>query len=67
MNTQNTMQQMTIREIRKYLFDNDVYTVIGWEQMTNKQSRDLLYQQINQELIVNVIIYKTHLLISNLK
>ena len=61
------MQQMTIREIRKHLFDNDVYTVIGWEQMTNKQSRDLLYQQTNQDLQMNVIIYKTHLLISNLK
>jgi len=61
------MTQMTIKEIRKYLFDNDVYTVIGWEQMNNKQSRDLLYQQTNQDLQMNVIIYKTHLLISNLK
>lgn len=56
--------KMTIKEIRKHLFDNDVYTVIGWEKMTNKESRDLLFQQTNQELLINVIVYKTHLLIS---
>ena len=56
--------KMTIREIRKHLFDNDIYTVIGWEKMTNKESRDLLFQQTNQELLVNVIVYKTHLLLS---
>ena len=54
---------MTIREIRKFLFDNDVYTVMIWEEMNNKQSRDFLYQQTNQDLLMNVIINKTHLLI----
>jgi Trm5-related predicted tRNA methylase len=55
--------KMTIREIRKFLFDNDVYTVMIWEEMNNKQSRDFLYQQTNQDLLMNVIINKTHLLI----
>ena len=54
---------LTIREIRKILFDNDKYTVIGSEEMTNKESRDFLYKKINQDEKMNVIDKGSHLLI----
>lgn len=56
---------MTIREIRKVLFDTDKYTVIGSEEMTNKESRDFLFQKENQDESMNVIDNGTHLLIWN--
>ncbi len=54
---------MTIREIRKQLFDTDKYTVIGSLELTNKESRDFLYEKINQEEKLNVIDNGSHLLI----
>ncbi len=55
--------KLTIREIRKILFDTDKYTVIGMDEMTNKASRDFLYSKDNQDEILNVIDNGTHLLI----
>jgi hypothetical protein len=59
--------QMTIREIRKILFDSTKYAVIGAEEMTNKESRDFLYAAEDQEAVMNVIDMASHLLIWNLK
>jgi hypothetical protein len=63
--TTNTMAQvqMTIREIRQELFSTDKFTVIGAEEMTNKESRDFLYAKVDQEEEMNVINNTTHLLI----
>ena len=55
--------KLTIREIRQELFSNDKYTVIGSEEMTNKESRDFLYNKKNQDEKMNVIDNNTHLLI----
>lgn len=55
--------QLSIREIRKILFDSNKYTVIGSEEMTNKESRDFLYNLEDQDFIYNVIDNGTHLLI----
>jgi hypothetical protein len=57
--------QMTIREIRRVLFETNKYTVIGADEMTNKESRDFLYSKDNQQEVVNVIDNGTHLLIWN--
>ena len=54
---------LTIREIRKILFDTDKYTVIGSEEMTNKISRDYLYNKKNQDEKMNVIDNGSYLLI----
>jgi hypothetical protein len=55
--------QMTIRQIRTILFDTQKYTVIGADEMTNKESRDFLYAKEDQDEILNVIENKDHLLI----
>lgn len=55
--------KMTIREIRKVLFDTDKYTVIGSDEMSNKESRDFLYAKDNQDEVMNVIDNGSHLLI----
>jgi hypothetical protein len=55
--------KMTIREIRKVLFDTNKYTVIGSNELSNKESRDYLYAKDDQEQTMNVIDNKTHLLI----
>ena len=60
---ENMTKQMTIREIRKILFDSDKYAVIGSEEMTNKESRDFLYEKSNQDQFMNVIDNGSHLLI----
>ena len=57
--------QMTIREIRTALFETEKYTVIGSNEMTNKESRDFLYAKDNQNEIMNVIDNGSHLLIFN--
>jgi hypothetical protein len=57
--------KMTIREIRRVLFETNKYTVIGADEMTNKESRDFLYSKDNQEEVVNVIDNGSHLLIWN--
>ena len=56
-------QKMTIREIRKILFDTDHHAVIGQEEMANKEARDYLYNKENQDEILNVITCPDHLLI----
>jgi len=43
----------TIRELRKYLFDNDICCLIDGELKTNKESRRILFDMPNQELKVN--------------
>lgn len=58
-----TQEQMTIREIRKVLFETEKYTVIGADEMTNKESRDFLYAKDNQDELMNVIDNGSHLLI----
>jgi hypothetical protein len=46
---------MTIREIRKVLFDTDFFAAIGTQLMTNKDARDYLYAKTDQERVLNVI------------
>jgi chemotaxis regulatin CheY-phosphate phosphatase CheZ len=58
-------KQMTVREIRRLLFETDKYTVIGENEMTNKESRDFLYAIDNQDKTYNVIDEGSHLLIWN--
>jgi hypothetical protein len=55
--------ELTVREIRRILFETEKYTVIGEDEMTNKESRDFLYSKVNQEEVFNVIDNDTHLLI----
>jgi hypothetical protein len=54
---------MTIREIRKVLFDTELFAVIGSDEMTNKEARDYLYAKTDQEKVLNVIENVNHLLI----
>ena len=54
---------MTTREIRRVLFETEKYTVIGADEMTNKESRDFLYEKDNQDELMNVIDNGSHLLI----
>jgi hypothetical protein len=54
---------LTVRQIRRILFETNLYTVIGAEEMTNKESRDFLYSIEDQEQEYNVINNGTHLLI----
>lgn len=54
---------MTIRQIRQELFSTEKYTVIGANEMTNKESRDFLYKKENQEEEMKVIDNGSHLLI----
>jgi hypothetical protein len=61
--TSTMKKQMTIREIRKVLFETEKYTVIGADEMTNKESRDFLYAKDNQDELMNVIDNGSHLLI----
>ena len=58
-------KQMTVREIRRLLFETDKYTVIGEDEMTNKESRDFLYAIDDQDKNYNVIDEGSHLLIWN--
>ena len=55
--------QMTIRQIRQELFSTEKYTVIGADEMTNKESRDFFYEKDNQDRVMNVIDNGSHLLI----
>jgi len=59
----NTMTTLTVRQIRRILFETNLYTVIGAEEMTNKESRDFLYAIEDQDEVYNVIDNRTHLLI----
>lgn len=55
--------KLTVREIRTILFKTDKYTVIGSDEMTNKEARDFLYAKVNQDELLNVIDNNNHLLI----
>ena len=61
--TTKMKSKMTIREIRRVLFETEQYTVIGADEMTNKESRDFLYAKDNQDETMNVIDNGSHLLI----
>jgi hypothetical protein len=56
-------KEMKVREIRKVLFDTDKYTVIGSNEMTNKESRDYLYNLEDQDRLLRVIDKGDYLLI----
>jgi hypothetical protein len=56
---------ITVRQIRKILFDTDKYTVLGSDERTNEESRNILYGMSNQDEILNVIDKGTYLLIYN--
>jgi hypothetical protein len=58
-----TTLKLTVREIRRILFETEKYTVIFANEMTNKESRDVLYAKDNQDETFNVIDNNTHLLI----
>ncbi len=58
-----TIKSLTIREIRALLFNTDQYTLIDNEQMSNKESRDFLYNKDDQDKKMNVLDNTTHLLI----
>jgi hypothetical protein len=62
--TNMTTTKMSVRQIRRVLFDTDKYTVIGADEMTNKESRDYLFRVEDQDnTILNVIDNGSHLLI----
>ena len=59
-----TTTKMSVRQIRRFLFDTDKYTVMGADEMTNKESRDYLFRVEDQDnTILNVIDNGSHLLI----
>ena len=60
-------KQLTVREIRRVLFETNKYTVIGSIEMDNKESRDFLYELTNQDYLYNVIDNDSHLLIWKIK
>ena len=62
-NQQAHTMKLTIREIRRVLFESDKYTVIGSDEMSNKESRDFLYAIEDQDAMMNVIDNGTHLLV----
>lgn len=47
--------KMTIRELRRVLFETEKYSVIFTDEMSNKESRDFLYTKDNQDEVMNVI------------
>ncbi len=55
--------KLSIRQIRKMLFDSNKYAVIGAYEMTNKEARDFLYNIEDQDMTFNVIEENTHFLI----
>jgi hypothetical protein len=55
--------KLTVREIRRILFETEKYTVIASDEMSNKESRDFLYAKDNQDEVMNVIDNESHLLI----
>lgn len=58
-------EKMTVRRIRRILFENNFYAVVGADEMTNKEARDFLFEKQNQGEILNVITKEDHLLIYN--
>jgi len=58
-----TMTTMTIREIKALLDTTDKYAVIGPLKMTNKESRNFLFNKELQGIKMNVIDKGTYLVI----
>lgn len=58
-----TPEKMTIADIRKMLFNCDLYAVIGCDEYTNKEARELLFKEGNQQKNMSVINNGTHFLI----
>jgi hypothetical protein len=54
---------MTVREIRKILFDTDFFAFIDARLMSNKGARDYLYAKNDQEQVLNVIQKNVYLVI----
>ena len=54
---------LTVRQIRKTLFDTDKSTVIDSTERNNKESRDFLYAEKDQEKILMVMDFGTHLIL----
>ena len=48
-------QGLTVRDIRKILFDTDFFAAIGTQLMTNKDAMDYLYAKTDQEQVLKVI------------
>ncbi len=57
------VQQMTIKEIRKVLFETNKFSVIEADELTNKESLDFFYKKNNQDELMNVLDNGSHLLI----
>lgn len=51
-----TKVEMTIREVRKVLFDTNHFAIVNIEEMTNKEARDYFYGFDNQDMVVNVFV-----------
>jgi hypothetical protein len=45
-------QGLTVREIRKILFDTDMLASINEQGMSNKDARDYLYAKTDQEQVL---------------
>lgn len=56
-------QGLTVREIRKILFDTDILASINEQNMSNKEARDYLYAKNDQEQVLSVIEHNDCLLI----
>ena len=56
-------QGLTVREIRKILFDTDMLASINEQDMSNKEARDYLYAKNDQEQVLSVIEHNDCLLI----
>jgi hypothetical protein len=54
---------MTVREIRKILFDTDMLASINEQDMSNKEARDYLYAKTDQEQVLKVIKRNDYLVI----
>ena len=52
-------QVLTIREIRRILFETENTVEINSVEMTNKQARDFFYVFNNQDKLLNVQTYDT--------
>jgi hypothetical protein len=55
-------KEMTVRNIRRLLFETNKFAVIGEDELTNKESRNMLFAK-NQNSSMNVIDNGSHLLI----
>lgn len=48
-------KQATIADLRRILFDNDFYAVIGADEYTNEDARRILFDMPNQDAKINFI------------